>query len=99
MRAWRGGKAAFSVRWNADVGNCVMAEWFRLARLTLLRWRGQQQGVINRLAQTESRLNISTQVHHDGLLIHDAIRFCPSTVGRQRDVYGSVGGSDCWCIS
>src|SRR5262249_46574142 len=76
---------------------CVMAKWLRcLARLALRCWRGQQQGVVNRLLQAEGRLNVPPQVGHHDLLIHNAIRSCPSAASGQRDANHPIHESERW---
>jgi hypothetical protein len=68
---------------------------WRLIRLAFQGWRGQQQGTVNRLPQAKSCLNISPQVGHHYLLIHNAIRSSPSTVSGQRDVNNAIRESEC----
>src|SRR5947208_694718 len=67
---------------------------WHLIRLTFRRWRGQQQRIVDRLTQTESRLNVSTQVRDNDLVVHSTVWSDPSAIGRQCDVDDPIHKSE-----
>lgn len=57
---------------------------WQLIRLTFLCWRRQKQSAVDRLSQTDSRLNVAPQVGDNHLFIcDDAIRPNENTISRQ----------------
>jgi hypothetical protein len=64
---------------------------WHLIHFSLRRWRSQQQCRINRPTQTDSSLNVATQICDDDMLIPGSpIRPKVSASGRQREVNDTI---------
>ena len=71
-----------------------MWQLVRFAMTAFWRWCRQEQGVVDGPPQTERRLHVAPQIgddHH--LLVYDAVGIGKSTIGRQGDVYNTIGES------
>ena len=68
-----------------------------LARFAFRRWRGQQQRLVEAVAETKRGLHVATKMGHDDLLIQDGtILSNPGAIGRQGEIHHTVGKPDCW---
>jgi len=70
---------------------------WHLIRLSLRRWRGQQQRRINRLPQIDSCLNVAAQIcDHNKIVFGSSIRPNASASGYQREVNDPIRVSERW---
>ena len=67
-----------------------------LGRLAFGRWRGQQQRLVEAVAETKRGLHVATKMGDDDLLIHNGtILSNPGAIGRQGEIHHTVGKPEC----
>src|SRR6266516_6133176 len=98
MGAWWGWTSRFHRPLEyPELGDCVMVKQLRyLARFAFRRWRGQQQRLVESVAETKRGLHVATKIGDDDLLIQNGtILSNPGAIGRQGEIHHTVGKPEC----